>query len=222
MASLWQHPLRPRGDPWCPWPTRAASPRTASKAVSPIARNLVDAMNLPIGALPSWHIHPQRRLPKSPQLSEQRVPAGLPLPKKWDDLSLGRRRTNHDIASTWVAVKLRELVWGGEGPTTKGFTKHLIPTTHKPEMKGPLAVVGVVGCVGRSLGIAGELASCALLVFPQVSPRLVALHVHVYIYIFILQVLYLPNSLQQLDSLAWSAAIQVPARPPRGTGCCGR
>ena len=51
-------------------------------------------------------------------------------------------------------------------------------------------MVGVVRCMGRSLGIAGELTSCALFVFPQVSPRLVALHLHVYIYIyiFILQV----------------------------------
>ena len=55
---------------------------------------------------------------------------------------------------------------------------------------GPLAVVGVVRCMGRSLGIAGELTSCALFVFPQVSPRLVALHLRIYIYLFILQVLF--------------------------------
>ena len=51
--------------------------------------------------------------------------------------------------------------------------------------RGPLAVVGVVRCMGRSLGIAGELTSCALFVFPQVSLRLVALHLHVYIYIYL-------------------------------------
>ena len=94
------------------------------------------------------------------------------------------------------------------------FWDSLLPQGCKSKTLGPLAVVGVVRCMGRSLGIAGELTSCALFVFPQVSPRLVALHLHVYIYIFILQVLYLPSSLQQLDSLAWSAAIQVPARPP--------
>ena len=30
---------------------------------------------------------------------------------------------------------------------------------------GPLAVVGAVRCMGRSLGIAGELSTCALFVF---------------------------------------------------------
>ena len=52
---------------------------------------------------------------------------------------------------------------------------------------GILAVVGVVRCMGQSLGIAGELSSCALFVF---SSGLAAFGcsifacVHIYIYLF--------------------------------------